>query len=126
MKNLEKSCDEICGLIKLEKEIFLVPITRRYFSKSNPELGLIIYIGIFLFFTENCEFDPNGNRISPSGAGGAVAMMAEEASAEVEADDEIQEVTVESPDLDLVVNNTLIPELFSRANNATKRTGHFR
>lgn len=53
-------------------------------------------------------------------------MMAEEASAEVEADDEIQEVTIESPDLDLVVNNTLIPELFSKANNATKCTGHFR
>ena len=53
-------------------------------------------------------------------------MMAEEASAEVEADDEIQEVTIESPDLDLVVNNTLIPELFSKANNSTKRTGHFR
>ena len=80
----------------------------------------------FLFFAENCEFDPNGNRISPSGAGGAVAMMAEEASAEVEADDEIQEVTIESPNLDLVVNNTLIPELFSKANNSTKRTGHFR
>lgn len=70
-------------------------------------------------------YDPNGNRLSPSGAGGAVAMMVEEATADIEAD-QIQEVTIESPDVDLVANNTLIPELFSRANNPQKRTGHFR
>ena len=69
--------------------------------------------------------DSNGNPLSPSGAGGAVAIMVEEASAYVEAD-EMQEVTMESPDVDLVANNTLIPELFSSANNAAKRTGHFR
>ena len=51
--------------------------------------------------------------------------MVEEASAYVEAD-EMQEVTMESPDVDLVANNTLIPELFSLADNAAKRTGHFR
>ena len=52
-------------------------------------------------------------------------MMVEEATADIEAD-QIQEVTIESPDVDLVANNTLIPELFSRANNPQKRTGHFR
>ena len=52
-------------------------------------------------------------------------MMVEEATADIEAD-QIQEVTIESPDVDLVANNTLIPELFSRANNPQKRSGHFR
>ena len=60
-----------------------------------------------------------------SPAGGAVAMMCEEATADIETD-QIQEVTIESPDIDLIANNTLIPELFSMANNVQKRTGHFR
>ena len=55
-------------------------------------------------------------------------MLVEEASADVEAD-QIQEVTIESPDVDLVANNTLIPQLFSLANSnasmAKLCTGHF-
>ena len=72
--------------------------------------------------------DPNGNNISPPPRG-AVAMqppMVEEASALVESD-EIQEVIVETPDEDLVANNTLIPELLTMKNSSggEKRKGHF-
>ena len=55
-------------------------------------------------------------------------VVEEEASADVEAD-QIQEVTIESPDVDLVANNTLIPQLFSLANSNASMgklcTGHF-
>lgn len=73
------------------------------------------------------DHDPNGNRLSPQPRG-AIAMMAnvDEASADVETDP-IQEVIIETPDQDIIANNTLIPELFARAtNNAERRTGRLK
>ena len=55
-------------------------------------------------------------------ASGAAASNCNEAVAHVESD-QIQEIIIETPDEDLVANNTMIPELFSKANNAEKRTG---
>ena len=64
-----------------------------------------------------CE-DANGNVAS-----GAEAIESDIAVAQVESD-QIQEIIIETPDEDLLANNTMIPELFSKANNAEKRTGN--
>ena len=64
--------------------------------------------------------DPNGNIAMD--ASGAAASNCNDAVAHVESD-QIQEIIIETPDEDLVANNTMIPELFSKANNAEKRTG---
>lgn len=75
--------------------------------------------------TSHVEEDPNGNRVSPQPRG-AIAMeqpSSDQASADVESD-LIQEVIIETPDQDVIANNTLIPELFARAaNNAGRTTG---
>ena len=71
--------------------------------------------------------DPNGNIASPSPDGAEAMLLSDEVSASVEAD-QIQEVIIDSPDEDLVANNTAIPALFalSTANNPIKRTGHLK
>ena len=69
-------------------------------------------------FTDlNLSEDANGNVAS-----GAEAIESDIAVAQVESD-QIQEIIIETPDEDLLANNTMIPELFSKANNAAKRTG---
>ena len=52
--------------------------------------------------------DPNGNVAMD--ASGAAARNCNEAIAHVESD-QIQEIIIETPDEDLVANNTMIPEL---------------
>ena len=70
-------------------------------------------------FTDlNLSEDANGNVAS-----GAEAIESDIAVAQVESD-QIQEIIIETPDEDLLANNTMIPELFSKANNAEKRTGN--
>ena len=73
--------------------------------------------------------DPNGNDIEVeafglSEASGAQARECDEAVAHVESD-QIQEIIIETPDEDLLANNTMVPELFAKVNNAAKRTGKF-
>ncbi len=67
--------------------------------------------------------DPNGNDPDPSGA---VAMLEEQASADVEEDDPLQEVILETPEHDFN-NMHRIPQLFKSAENNLKRVaGHFK
>ena len=74
--------------------------------------------------------DPNGNNIEveafgfAEAASGAQARECDEAVAHVESD-QIQEIIIETPDEDLLANNTMVPELFAKVNNAAKRTGSF-
>ena len=74
--------------------------------------------------------DPNGNNIEveafglAEAASGAQARECDEAVAHVESD-QIQEIIIETPDEDLLANNTMVPELFAKVNNAAKRTGKF-